>query len=91
MNFLSSLQARILKVKGSLGSMRHLFNSTDNIVHGVLVNPVERPCKHQHDVDNKYKLSSYSILTMMEDKGLHAIVALVVEKAGDTSFYSNII
>ena len=60
-----------------------------------LVHPVERPCKRQHDVDNKYnltapKLSSYSILTMMEDTGLHAIVAHVVEKAGDTSFYSNI-
>ena len=30
MNFLSSLQARILKVKGSLGSMRYLLTSIKN-------------------------------------------------------------
>ena len=37
-----------------------------------LVNPVEGPCKHQHDVDNNYnltapKLSSYSIFIVVED------------------------
>lgn len=52
--------------------------------------PSGEPCRHQHAVASKYKLTAPTLLPYFNGEGryLHALIALGHEKVGDKNFYA---
>ena len=52
--------------------------------------PSGEPCKHQHSVANKYKLTAPNLIPYFNSEGryLHALIAIGPGKVGDKSFYA---
>ena len=59
---------------------------------GITGLPSGEPCKHQHAVANKYKLSSPNLIPFFNGRGryLHAVIALGENRAGTETFYVNL-
>ena len=59
---------------------------------GITGFPSGEPCKHQHAVANKYKLSSPNLIPFFNARGrhLHAVIALGEARAGTEAFYTNL-